>query len=89
MKSNSRSKERATMRVELKYCEHCGGLWVREGGDGVYCGRCQEKVAELPIPKRKPGKIFLPKRRETVVEDFGPEPGGDAGVEFEAAGGMA
>jgi hypothetical protein len=39
--------------------------------------------------KEKAGKIFLPKRRETVVEDFGPEPGGDAGMEFEAAGGMA
>ena len=26
--------------VELKYCEHCGGLWVRERGAGaVNCNR--------------------------------------------------
>lgn len=89
MKRSHSGKVTKSVRVELKYCEHCGGLWVREGGGGVYCGRCQEKVAELPIPKKKPGKITLPKGRETVVEDYGAEPGGDSGMEFEAAGGVA
>ena len=50
MKGNCRENE---MRVELKYCEHCGGLWVREGGAGVYCEKCQPKIADLPIPKRQ------------------------------------
>jgi hypothetical protein len=87
MKRNHSGKDTKSVRMELKYCEHCGGLWVREGGGGVYCERCQEKVAELPIPKKKPGKITLPKRSETVVDNYGPESSG--GMEFEAAGGVA
>jgi hypothetical protein len=28
--------------VELKYCERCGGLWLRpQGTDTVYCGGCR------------------------------------------------
>ena len=38
-------KENGNVRMELKYCEHCGGLWVREGGGGAYCEKCEEKVA--------------------------------------------
>jgi len=34
MKS-SQDGENKTVRRELKYCEHCGGLWVRECGAGV------------------------------------------------------
>ncbi len=34
--------------VELKYCERCGGLWLRRHGqDVVYCGRCRAQLAEL------------------------------------------
>ena len=34
---------------ELKYCERCGGLWLRpQGGDAVYCERCAEAIRELP-----------------------------------------
>jgi hypothetical protein len=47
--------------VELKYCEHCGGLWVRERGAGVvYCDRCRDKVDDLPALKKRPGRITLP-----------------------------
>jgi len=29
--------------IELKYCERCGGLWLRPQGSGaVYCAGCQE-----------------------------------------------
>ena len=48
MKSQSEKNE---VGVELKYCEHCGGLWVRERGAGVYCDNCQPKVADLPAAK--------------------------------------
>ena len=51
MSSNHKS-EGNTMKVELKYCEHCGGLWVRESGAGVYCAKCEPKVADLPIAKK-------------------------------------
>jgi Zn-finger nucleic acid-binding protein len=34
--------------VELKYCERCGGLWLRRHGhDEVCCGRCRAQRREL------------------------------------------
>jgi hypothetical protein len=36
-------------KLELKYCERCGGLWLRpQGGDAVYCAPCERDIAELP-----------------------------------------
>jgi hypothetical protein len=36
-------------RLELKYCELCGGLWLRPAGDfAVYCPGCLPKMAALP-----------------------------------------
>lgn len=70
MKRNSKG-EANEIRMELKYCERCGGLWVRECGAGmVYCGSCQEKVADLPIPKKKPGRVRLPVGQQTLVEEY-------------------
>jgi hypothetical protein len=86
MKGNQ--QEECGVRVELKYCEHCGALWVREGGSGVYCEKCQSKVADLPMPKKKPRPARLPMRGHTTVDDFGvgiPEEVPD----LEAAGGVA
>lgn len=68
MNGNRRDRENEK-RVELKYCEHCGGLWVREGGAGVYCEKCQPKIADLPIPKRR-RRPKLPVGRRTVVESY-------------------
>ena len=87
MKGNHGGSEKRSVRVELKYCEHCGGLWVREGGAGVYCDKCQEKVADLPIPKKKSGRIVLPVRKKTAV-DAQPAVRREE-MEFEAAGGVA
>jgi len=57
--------------MELKYCEHCGGLWVRERGAGtVYCDRCQAKVADLPAPRKRRGRLILPVRPHTAVEEY-------------------
>ena len=40
------------VRLELKYCECCGGLLLRRaGGDVVYCGSCAKKISELPEKK--------------------------------------
>ena len=86
--SRNRRGESGPKRVELKYCERCGGLWIREGGGGVYCGKCQPKVDDLPIPKKKrPGKVVLPAGPKTVVGGIRPEE--DDRVEFEAVGGVA
>lgn len=70
----SRKDESVEVGVELKYCEHCGGLWVRERGAGVvYCGKCQALVADLPIPKKRPRGAELPVRRKSEVERYGRE----------------
>jgi hypothetical protein len=73
--------------MELKYCEHCGGLWVRECGAGVYCNNCQGAVAELSAPKKKPERLVLPVRPRTVVEDYEFEIDVEDLTDFEATGG--
>ncbi len=90
MKGNSKSEKNGEVRVELKYCEHCGGLWVRERGTGVvYCDECQPKVADLPIPKKRSSKIMLPVRPRTKVEDYAVEIEDEDTMDFKAAGGVA
>lgn len=33
------------IRLELKYCERCGGLWLRLiGSDAVFCGSCSRDL---------------------------------------------
>jgi len=35
--------------LELKYCERCGGLWLRQTGcDEVLCEGCSARKAEFP-----------------------------------------
>jgi len=37
-------------RVELKYCERCGGLWLRRTGtERVYCTQCEHHMRELSL----------------------------------------
>lgn len=90
MRSDRECKKENEVGVELKYCEHCGSLWVRERGAGtVYCDKCQPKVADLPAPKVKPRRPILPVRPHTAVEDYEFEIGVDDSKDFEAAGGVA
>jgi hypothetical protein len=36
--------------LELKYCERCGALCLREKGDlGVYCRSCEAALRDLPL----------------------------------------
>jgi len=93
MKSDQGKNE---VRMELKYCERCGGLWARECGGGVvYCGHCQPKVDDLPMPmakkmvKKRTDRVILPVRRRTVVERYEVDPGDGAEMDFEAMGGVA
>ncbi len=54
-------QETGVIAVELKYCERCGGLWLREkGSDNVYCGSCALQVADLPAPVKRKGHARLP-----------------------------
>ncbi len=90
MKGSHTDKTSSLIRVELKYCEHCGGLWVREGGAGVYCDKCQNRIADLPIPRRKrTGSAALPVRERSVMrDDFGAKLPDDTS-DLEAVGGVA
>jgi hypothetical protein len=71
MKNDRTNKPKNEQRVELKYCEGCGGLGVREcGGGQVYCDDCARKMAELPVsttPSRRP---TLPVGRPSALRDF-------------------
>jgi hypothetical protein len=41
-------------QVELKYCERCGGLFLRPQGSGrAYCKPCMPLMAELPQAKAR------------------------------------
>jgi hypothetical protein len=89
MSTDRRESEQGGVRVELKYCEHCGGLWLRErGAAGVYCDKCQAKVADLPVPKKKPGRVRLPAGPNVRVPGYGVDMTDDSS-DFEAAGGVA
>jgi Zn-finger nucleic acid-binding protein len=43
------------IHVDLKYCERCGGLWLRlQGINEVYCSSCQAILAAMPNPEEAP-----------------------------------
>jgi hypothetical protein len=40
--------------MELKYCERCGGLWLRPKKEcGIYCPECEPQMADMPKSRRK------------------------------------
>jgi hypothetical protein len=53
------------IQVELKYCERCGGLWLRlQGTEGIYCDACRMRLDAMPDPgKPRPRKA---RRRRTA-----------------------
>ena len=47
--------------LELKYCERCGGLWLRrKGSPGPYCPQCARELMDLPAPQTKIRRPILP-----------------------------
>ena len=41
-------------KIELKYCECCGGLWLRrENSKDVYCAYCAPQMADIAHGKKK------------------------------------
>lgn len=50
-------KSRSTNQesLELKYCERCGGLWLRPvRGGQIYCRACSREMSELPPVSSEP-----------------------------------
>lgn len=47
-------------KVELKYCECCGGLMLRpENTEQVYCVMCRPLMRNLAVPKKTPQSVTL------------------------------
>jgi hypothetical protein len=95
VKRQHKNQRNDAVRMELKYCERCGSLWLRPSGtESVYCENCQPKVAELPPPKKHPGRVQLPVARTSMVERYDEQEEYADGMDpeemdFDAAGGVA
>jgi hypothetical protein len=53
--------------MELKYCECCGGLLLRQAGTGAtYCSGCARRISELAPPRegKRRGRPPLALKRE-------------------------
>ena len=43
-----------TKKVELKFCECCGGLWLRrEGTEQIYCRDCVPIMKQMAEPRKR------------------------------------
>jgi Zn-finger nucleic acid-binding protein len=63
----AKTGSRAEISFELKYCERCGGLWLRPaGGAQIYCRVCAGAMAELP-----PASTEIQERRMRSRERHG------------------
>jgi hypothetical protein len=48
------SLDEMVVPVELKYCERCGGLWLRETeAEEIYCPGCRPEMVDMPRGKKK------------------------------------
>ena len=57
------------IRLELKYCERCGGLWLRQRGTGrVYCAACSSDVPNFPLCGRRISRPRMPTNRKLTFE---------------------
>jgi hypothetical protein len=73
--------------LELKYCERCGGLWLRPvGGGQIYCVTCGRAMGELP---RGPNDLRRRRGVRWETNDEGEGWDGEDGIDVETAGGVA
>jgi hypothetical protein len=82
------------VQFELKYCERCGGLWLRPvSGGQVYCVACGREIAELPPVTYKPDGMEsarLPQGPDWGGDDSNAESYGEfRGLDLDAWGGVA
>lgn len=85
------SMSQKELQFELKYCERCGGLWLRPvGGGQIYCMACGRAIAELPTRLKEVQTSGV-----SGVERWGgddgefEEYGGYEGSDLDATGGAA
>lgn len=63
------------IQLELKYCERCGGLWLRlQGPNGVYCASCRALLESRPNSGEAPPRKA--RRRKTFRRERSPKKNG-------------
>jgi len=68
--------EGSEMRVELKYCERCGGLFLRPPAENrVYCALCTLHFVQRPDPEEmlRAASLRKVRRRRTHGAESGVE----------------
>jgi hypothetical protein len=64
-------EEQEVQFMQLKYCERCGGPWLRQrGSEASYCAGCRVAMSRVPVTR---------KRKRTSQTDF------EAGIEASAS----
>ena len=71
------------IQVELKYCERCGGLWMRlQGADGVCCASCRAFLEARRNPRAvTPRKALDRKLRGPRIDISGEDFQGTARID--------
>jgi hypothetical protein len=78
------------LQFELKYCERCGGLWLRPvGGGQIYCAACWRQMAQLPPGSKEPENTIRQQKPRWDGADNDLENGETAAGEDLDAGGVA
>jgi hypothetical protein len=78
------------MSLELKYCERCGGLWLRPvGGGQIYCVECGRSMAELPPRSNAGANSRMPQLPWGVNAGDAGGYCGEDGIDVETPGGAA
>jgi hypothetical protein len=90
MNAKAKHNSAEEIQFELKYCERCGGLWLRPvGGGQVYCIACGREMAQLPPPSRDRETAQLPRGPRWGVDEGDVEVERDEDLDLDAAGGVA
>jgi hypothetical protein len=56
-------------QLELKYCERCGKLWLRQRNTGgVYCEACTSEIPSALLRGRRTSRPHLPIKRQIEIE---------------------
>jgi len=63
------------IQLDLKYCERCGGLWLRrKGTNGVYCAGCKEHFEALPNRSATPPRKARPRKSRGAAKNTQADP---------------
>jgi len=78
------------IQVELKYCERCGGLWLRaRGTNGVYCSSCRLCLEAMPNPGEAPPRKARSRRKARTQETAVQRANLSSPIRIESLEGMA